>query len=299
MEKVVVEEREVEIAPWKTHTFFTYDNKEISPWHDIPLIAGTDREGDKLFHFVCEIPKGTVAKMEIHKSFEWNPIVQDTKKGKLREYKYNPEVGSLCNYGALTQTWEDPTSITKDTGVGGDNDPIDVMQINEKPCTVGQIYKVRVLGTLALVDGDETDWKLIVVDAKDEDTKKMRDIGDVPVEKVNSLREWFRLYKTAEGKGENKFGLDEKAMDKEYTVPVVMETHEHWLAMMGRKPSKNLFEKIMAKVDIVFKLVGADKVIQRIFGLADAEPEVEWKKKKCEFDGQPCWLGAGEVGEKL
>ena len=37
-------------------------------------------------------------------------------------------------------------------------------------------------------------------------------------------------------------------MDKEYTVPVVMETHEHWLAMMGRKPSKNLFEKIMAKV---------------------------------------------------
>jgi hypothetical protein len=65
---------------------------------------------------------------------------------------------------------------------------------------------------------------------------------------VNSLREWFRLYKTAEGKGENKFGLDEKAMDKEYTVPVVMETHEHWLAMMGRKPSKNLFEKIMAKV---------------------------------------------------
>ena len=70
----------------------------------------------------------------------------------------------------------------------------------------------------------------------------------MPKEKVNSLREWFRLYKTAEGKGENKFGLDEKAMNKYYTEPVVQETHEHWMAMMNKKPNLNLFEKIMGKV---------------------------------------------------
>jgi inorganic pyrophosphatase len=293
--QVEVEEREVEIAPWKTHTFFSYNGNPISPWHDIPLAAGTTPEGDKLFHFVCEIPKGTVAKMEIHKSFEWNPIVQDTKKGKLREYKYNPEVGSLCNYGALTQTWEDPLTKHPDTGAGGDNDPIDVLQINEKACTVGQVFKVRVLGTLAMVDDGETDWKLIVVDDADDTTKNLRDIGDVPEEKVNSLREWFRLYKTAEGKGENKFGLDEKAMDKEYTVPVVMETHEHYLSMMGKKPTKNLFEKIMGKVDNLIKLAGIDKMI----GLDAGKEEEPWKKKKCEFDGEPCWLGEGEIGEKL
>jgi len=290
-----VEERDVEIAPWKTHHFFTYEGENISPWHDIPLVAGKSPEGDELFHFVCEIPKGTVAKMEIHKSFEWNPIVQDTKKGKLREYKYNPEVGSLCNYGALSQTWEDPGSVTEDTGVGGDNDPIDVLQINANPCTVGQIYKVRVLGTLAMVDDDETDWKVIVVDDKDEDTKLIRDITDVPEEKINGLREWFRLYKTAEGKGENKFGLEEKAMDKAYTVPVVMETHEHWLSMMGRQPSKNLFEKIMAKVDKLAKLANIDKML----GLEDKSDEKPWEKKKCSFDGESCWLGDGEVGPKL
>ena len=66
-----------------------------------------------------------------------------------------------------------PLAETKhpDTGEGGDNDPIDVLQLNDKPCTIGQIYKVRVLGTLAMVDGGETDWKLFVVDDEDEETK--------------------------------------------------------------------------------------------------------------------------------
>ena len=41
---------------------------------------------------MCEIPKGTNAKMEINKEAEHNSIIQDRKKGKLRFYKYNPEV---------------------------------------------------------------------------------------------------------------------------------------------------------------------------------------------------------------
>eukprot|EP00729_Bicosta_minor_P017824 gene17824-8626_t len=52
---------------------------DISPWHNIPLIAGVDDAGDPLFHFVCEIPKGSRNKYEIHKTFPFNPIVQDVK----------------------------------------------------------------------------------------------------------------------------------------------------------------------------------------------------------------------------
>ena len=48
----------------------------------------------------------------------------------------------------------------------------------------------------------------------------------MPVEKVSELREWFRNYKTAEGKGQNEFGLDEKAMPRKYAEAVVEETHE-------------------------------------------------------------------------
>jgi inorganic pyrophosphatase len=35
----------------------------------------------------------------------------------------------LVNYGALTQTWEAPSHISTDTGFGGDNDPIDVLEV--------------------------------------------------------------------------------------------------------------------------------------------------------------------------
>jgi inorganic pyrophosphatase len=212
--------------------FYNYDGKRISPWHDIPVYAGEDAStGRKTLHFICEIPKGTTAKMEVNKEHEFNPIAQDLKKGKLRFYKYNPEVGSICNYGAIMQTWEDP-SIADVLSSGGDNDPLDVLQINSRPCKMGELYEVKVLGTLAMVDDGETDWKLLVADVNDDATKDMKDVEDIPVEQVNELREWFRLYKTAEGKGENKFGLDEKAMPADYTMSVVADTHAHWKALM-------------------------------------------------------------------
>jgi inorganic pyrophosphatase len=78
--------------------------------------------------------------------------MQDVKNGKPRFYKYGP---SLCNYGAIPQTWEDPTHMDTETGFGGDNDPIDVLQINAKACTVGEVQVVRVLGVLAMIDDGE------------------------------------------------------------------------------------------------------------------------------------------------
>ena len=42
-----------------------------------------------------------------------------------------------------------------DTGLGGYNDPIYVHQLNERPCALGEVYAVRVLGAIALIDEDE------------------------------------------------------------------------------------------------------------------------------------------------
>ena len=51
------------------------------------------------------------------------------------------------------------------------------------------------------------------------------------------MREWLRLYKTVDGKPENKFGMEERAMGREYTMAVVQETHEFWrkLTSSGQK----------------------------------------------------------------
>lgn len=197
--------------------------KQISPWHDIPLYST-----DGYVHMVTEIPKFSRAKFEIATGEPFNPIKQDTKNGKLREYKY----GDMCfNYGAFPQTWEDPSHTTPDTGFAGDNDPIDAMEIGYKMQRTGSVTKVKVLGCLAMIDDGETDWKVICIAADDPLANQLNDVDDV--ERVlpgyiGCMREWLRMYKTVDGKPMNEFGLQEKALNRDYTLKTIAETHEFW-----------------------------------------------------------------------
>lgn len=74
----------------------------MSPFHDVPLYATADKS---VLNMVVEIPRWTNAKLEISKDKPFNPILQDTKKGKLR-YVRNcfPYHGYIWNYGAFPQT---------------------------------------------------------------------------------------------------------------------------------------------------------------------------------------------------
>ncbi|EPY81198.1 hypothetical protein CB1_000750004 [Camelus ferus] len=86
-----------------------------------------------LFNMIVEVPRWTNAKMEIATEEPLNPIKQDLKDGKLR-YVANifPHKGYIWNYGALPQTWEDPSRKDKSTDCCGDNDPIDVCEVGSK-----------------------------------------------------------------------------------------------------------------------------------------------------------------------
>merc|ERR1719310_1651300 len=207
--------------------------KQISPWHDIPLFSP-----DGYVHMITEIPKFSRAKFEIATGEPFNPIKQDVKNGKLREYKY----GDMCfNYGAFPQTWEDPSHTTPDTGYVGDNDPIDAVEIGYKMLRTGSVTKVKVLGCLAMIDDGETDWKVICIAVDDPLAPQLNDVEDV--ERVlpgyiTVMREWLRMYKTVDGKPMNQFGLEEQAMNRDYTLQVIQETHAFWqkLTATGAKP---------------------------------------------------------------
>mmetsp|Transcript_12696 Transcript_12696/g.32417 ORF Transcript_12696/g.32417 Transcript_12696/m.32417 type:complete len:463 (-) Transcript_12696:554-1942(-) len=197
--------------------------KQISPWHDIPLYSP-----DGYVHMITEIPKFSRAKFEIATGEPFNPIKQDVKNGKLREYKY----GDMCfNYGAFPQTWEDPSHTTPDTGYVGDNDPIDAMEIGYKMQRSGSVSKVKILGCLAMIDDGETDWKVICINVDDPLASQLNDIGDV--ERVlpgyiGVMREWLRNYKVVDGKPQNQFGMEERALNRDYTMQVIEETHAFW-----------------------------------------------------------------------
>ncbi|KAJ3390202.1 Inorganic pyrophosphatase [Lobulomyces angularis] len=216
------------------------DGKVVSPFHDIPLYANSEKT---ILNMIVEIPRWTNAKLEISKEESFNPIKQDVKKGKLR-YVRNcfPHHGYIWNYGAFPQTWEDPNFTHPDTKCAGDNDPLDVCEIGEAVGQTGQVKQVKVLGTMALLDEGETDWKVIAIDVNDPLASKLNDIEDVEKHLPGLLRatnEWFRIYKIPDGKPENNFAFSGEAKNKKYTNEVITECHEAWHKLLtGVVPNK-------------------------------------------------------------
>uniref|UniRef100_A0A8C6ITV4 inorganic diphosphatase n=2 Tax=Melopsittacus undulatus TaxID=13146 RepID=A0A8C6ITV4_MELUD len=227
------------------------DGKYISPFHDIPLFAGSkeDKEipakrsrttgSEVVFNMIVEVPRWTNAKMEIATEEPLNPIKQDIKKGKLR-YVANifPHKGYIWNYGALPQTWEDPNHTDNNTGCCGDNDPIDVCEIGSKVRSSGEIVQVKVLGVLALVDEGETDWKIIAISVDDPDAHKIHDIDDVRKHKPGYLEatvDWFQAYKVPDGKPQNHFAFNGEFKNKDFAVEIIKSTHEYWKALLHKK----------------------------------------------------------------
>jgi len=208
---------------------FKSGDKTMSPWHDAPLTL----DGG-MYNMLTEIPKMTLEKMEVDTKSPGNPIKQDEKKGKARLY-HGP---IFWNYGCLPQTWEDP-NVEGGQEVGcafGDNDPIDVVEIGTASLPMGSFTPVKVLGCLSMIDDGELDWKVIAINAADEHASAINDVGDI--EKfypgtVSGIREWFRWYKTPDGKPVNSFGHGERVLDADETKEVIEETHGHYKKLLS------------------------------------------------------------------
>mmetsp|Transcript_20886 Transcript_20886/g.52876 ORF Transcript_20886/g.52876 Transcript_20886/m.52876 type:complete len:277 (+) Transcript_20886:142-972(+) len=199
-------------------------NSRVSPWHDVPLFVSKQ---ERIVNYVNEIPRGGVEKMEVATKEEFNPIKQDVKKGKLRLYPFQ----SLVNYGCLPQTWEDPEHKDASTGMLGDNDPLDVVEIGSRVHLGGEIYPVKVLGVLGMIDEGEMDWKAIAIDMDDPLASKVNTIADLEKHfpnKVASIVNWFKYYKVPDGKPVNEFAFNDEAKDEEFAMDVIELTHNLW-----------------------------------------------------------------------
>jgi len=202
--------------------FFKSDGKAMSPWHDVPLEAG-----DGLYNLITEIPKMTKAKMEVATKEASNPIAQDIKKGKLRDY-HGP---IFWNYGCLPQTWENPNEEHPVLKVFGDDDPIDVVEIGSVALASGSVTPVKALGVLAMIDDGELDWKVVAIAASDPMAAELNDVADVEAKlpgTISGIREWFRWYKTPDGKPINAFGFDEECLPAAKAKEAIEETHKAW-----------------------------------------------------------------------
>jgi len=193
-------------------------------WHDIPMRPSTDMS---VINFITEIPMYVTAKMEVSKETPGNPILQDTNKdGTPRYYSYGVP---FFNYGLVPQTWEDPSLISPQ-GNGGDNDPLDVIELGSTPLAMGSITPCRVLGSLELIDEGETDHKILCISLTDPDADRIHSIADLTSIKptiISRLMHWLKRYKTSDGKPENALAQEYPTTQQE-AIGILNETNERW-----------------------------------------------------------------------
>jgi len=245
------------------------EGNRVSPWHDVPL-GFESSDSSILFNYIHEIPRGERAKMECTPKEAWNPLKQDVKKGNLRFFKY----GDLpFNYGFIPQTWEDPTEASRYadvSGLKGDDDPVDVVEISGRKTPRGQIVPIKVLSVLGLIDEGEADWKIIALRADHPLAPRIKTIEDaerlLQVNIKDTVVDWFQKYKVPDGKPENRFTHNAKYHGPEMAVEIVEEAHRQWYDLIvGAVKSENSLQSLMRNHLIAHGLTSTKRVAQKPF----------------------------------
>lgn len=99
---------------------------------------------------------------------------------------------------------------------------------------MGSVTPVKALGALAMIDDGELDWKIICIATSDPLAAKLNDVEDVERElpgELQKILEWFRDYKTPDGKPQNRFGYNNKTQPAAFAAEVIKETNAAWAAL--------------------------------------------------------------------
>lgn len=198
----------------------------ISPWHDIPLA-----NDDGTLNMVVEVPKLTRCKLEAAVQEAWNPIRQDTKRGKLRMYDWGDCPG---NYGFMPQTYEDPAHVHPDTGAAGDADPLDIIEVGGRVWATGSVIRVKPIGVVPMIDSGEMDWKILAIAAHDPRAQHLSDVLDLQIHMPGVLPavvRWLRMYKYP---NMAEIAYNGACMDVAYARTIIAQMHAAWRVLTDR-----------------------------------------------------------------
>jgi inorganic pyrophosphatase len=224
------------------------DGVPVSAFHDVPLYAN---DQGTVLNMIVEVPRWTNAKLEVRacallllpatdhraRSPRTSPSTRSSRTSRRASCALCVTASPTRAISGITapsrrsvavlprmpyqsnqmQTWEDANVVHPETKAKGDNDPLDVCEIGELVARPGDIKQVKVLGIMALLDEEETDWKVVVIDINDPLAPKLNDIEDVERHLPGLLRatnEWFRIYKIPDGKPENQFAFSGECKNK-------------------------------------------------------------------------------------
>lgn len=141
-------------------------------WHDVA--PGTRDE----MNVIVEINRGSKNKYEIDK--ETGLIALDRAMHTAQDYPFD--------YGFVPQT------------VWDDDDALDVLMLTTYPIAPGILVRVRPVALLKMIDGGESDDKIIAVPTDDPRFEDVKDLGDVNKHTLKEIEHFFSTYKKIQNK---------------------------------------------------------------------------------------------------
>ena len=134
------------------------------------------------FNVIIEIPKNSPNKYEIDK--ETGLIALDRANYSSAAYPFD--------YGFVPQTlWDD-------------GDALDVIVLTTVPLATGILVKARPVAIMEMIDGGESDFKVIAVPVDDKRWEDIKDLGDLNKHNLKEYRHFFETYKALKKDGGEK-----------------------------------------------------------------------------------------------
>ncbi len=143
---------------------------------DLSLIPAQPKPG--IVNVLIEIPAGSKNKYEFDKDL--NAFALDRVLYASVQYPYD--------YGFIPNTLAD------------DGDPLDGMVIMDQPTFPGCVIAARPIGMLGMIDGGDSDEKLLCVPDKDPRYTNVTSLKDIASHRLEEIAEFFRTYKNLEKK---------------------------------------------------------------------------------------------------
>jgi inorganic pyrophosphatase len=162
------------------------------PWHGVDI---GDQAPEEVTTFIEMVSTDTV-KYEVDKNSGYLKID--------RPQKYSNVVPAL--YGFIPQTFSgEKVAAYCNEKVGredivGDGDPVDICVLTEKEIVHGDILVEAIpLGGFRMIDGNESDDKIIAILKNDTVYGEYKDLSELPMLVVERLKHYFLTYKDLPG----------------------------------------------------------------------------------------------------
>lgn len=180
------------------------------PWHFVNI----GKKSPEIVTAVIEIPRGSKNKYEIDK----------TSGMLLLDRVMSSPVFYPVNYGFIPQTYCD------------DGDALDIMVLGQDPALPLCLMNAKVIGCMKMIDGGESDDKILAVHADDPQYKHINSLEQLHTTNPHLLKEiehFFRTYKLLDNKKVEVSGWVDRAEAEKVILESIELYNKNKTKLMG------------------------------------------------------------------